>query len=207
MNYIYDIILNFNDEIYDFYDWNQNDYISHIRKIPFFKISSIDLYNIKNNNVKFSYSILEEVKDRTEIFTNKGVKKLEYSFLLTDGLDVVAILVIDNKIKYSKMLLDEELECLEMSNHVKEKIVDYKIIKSKEKMKLKTRKELEIGKYIEEQLYKLIKENNMDKIKYLYYECYDEELEEPINMKLLFKKKFKDEKKVYDLLKLIQSSK
>ena len=35
MNYIYDILLNFKNKLYDFYDWNINDDITHIRKIPF----------------------------------------------------------------------------------------------------------------------------------------------------------------------------
>ena len=48
MNYIYDIILNFQERIYDFYEWNKTDVITHIRKIPVFKISSKDLYNIGN---------------------------------------------------------------------------------------------------------------------------------------------------------------
>ena len=51
MNYIYDIILNFQERIYDFYEWNKTDVITHIRKIPVFKISSKDLYNIENYNV------------------------------------------------------------------------------------------------------------------------------------------------------------
>ena len=34
MNYIYDILINFNENLYDFYDWNLNDQIDHIRKIP-----------------------------------------------------------------------------------------------------------------------------------------------------------------------------
>ena len=38
MNYIYDILLNFNDMLYDFYDWNVKDNILHIRKIPLIQI-------------------------------------------------------------------------------------------------------------------------------------------------------------------------
>ena len=38
MTYIYDILLNFNEEYYEFYDWNKEDTIVHIKKIPIYKI-------------------------------------------------------------------------------------------------------------------------------------------------------------------------
>ena len=33
MNYIYDIYLNLNKNLYDFYEWNKSDNIIHIKKI------------------------------------------------------------------------------------------------------------------------------------------------------------------------------
>ena len=77
MNYIYDIILNFQEVIYDFYEWNQTDSISHIRKIPVFKVNSRDLYTIWNYNVIFDISFLEKIKNKTEIFAGKSIKNLE----------------------------------------------------------------------------------------------------------------------------------
>ena len=46
MNYVYDILLNFNEIGYYFYDWNGNDNILHIRKIPIFKIDSKTLKKV-----------------------------------------------------------------------------------------------------------------------------------------------------------------
>ena len=43
MNYIYDIYLNFNKTYYDFYEWNNNDKVMHIKKIPLFKVSTSNL--------------------------------------------------------------------------------------------------------------------------------------------------------------------
>ena len=40
MNYIYDILLNFQNEYYDFFEWNTNDQITHIKKIPIIKVSN-----------------------------------------------------------------------------------------------------------------------------------------------------------------------
>ena len=54
MNYAYDIILNFQKDYYDFFEWNKNDEILHIRKIPIFKISNTDYQLFKNSTVKFN---------------------------------------------------------------------------------------------------------------------------------------------------------
>ena len=54
MNYIYDILLNFQKEFYDFYEWNPDDEIIHIRKIPLFYINNNDFYTIKNSVVSFN---------------------------------------------------------------------------------------------------------------------------------------------------------
>lgn len=62
MNYIYDILLNFHNMLYDFYDWNLNDNIINVRKVPLFKISSNQLKEIKENVVKFDYNFLKKFK-------------------------------------------------------------------------------------------------------------------------------------------------
>ena len=56
MNYIYDILLNFKKEFFEFYEWNLNDDIIHIRKIPVFKVRKNQLYDFKNCNLKLNES-------------------------------------------------------------------------------------------------------------------------------------------------------
>ena len=56
MNYIYDIVINLNQQYYDFFEWNQNDVVYHIRKIPIFKIESQDFLNLVSKN--FSINLL-----------------------------------------------------------------------------------------------------------------------------------------------------
>ena len=74
MNYIYDLLLNFNEKIYDFYDWNKTDKIIHIKKIPIFKISSSKMNIIKNNKICFEDSFLEKIYRKTEEFMNRKNK-------------------------------------------------------------------------------------------------------------------------------------
>ena len=35
MNYIYDILLNLNQHAYEFFEWELNDNIVHVKKTPF----------------------------------------------------------------------------------------------------------------------------------------------------------------------------
>ena len=46
MNYIYDIVLNFNKEYYSFYEWNRKDNIINVKKIPLFLVDN-ECFNIK----------------------------------------------------------------------------------------------------------------------------------------------------------------
>ena len=53
MNYIYDVVLNYNENLYEFYDWNLNDDIIHIRRIPLIKIKRKSLLEIIKTKIKF----------------------------------------------------------------------------------------------------------------------------------------------------------
>jgi len=172
MNYIYDILLNFNNKYYEFYDWNLSDNIQHIKKIPIFKIDYKDLYNIKNNIVIFEQEFLEKIKNKTEEFINRKTKELEYSFLLTDGLEVIA-LNINKYLLYSSLLIDEEIEILDISNKLNKININYQIKKENKINIYKTRKENEMLKHIQKEFSKIILENNVEKLSYLYYECFN----------------------------------
>lgn len=175
MNYIYDILLNFKDELYDFYDWNKEDSLIHIRKIPIIKISETDLYNIINYDVKIDLDFFETIKNKTEIFTSKNIKKLQYACLLTDSNSIIAIEKNDRKIKKSSLLIDEELDSLDDTESLKIQSIKYEIISKKSKNEFKTRKQIEIEKFIKKEFSKIKKEE--DKLKYIYYDCFGEKEE------------------------------
>ena len=101
MNYIYDIILNFNEQIYDFYEWNKSDNLTHIRKIPLIRINSKDLYNIENNNIRFNEELFNKISNKTEIFSGRTVKNID-ACLFSDGTSVLALKFKNNKYYYSK---------------------------------------------------------------------------------------------------------
>lgn len=195
MNYIYDIILNFNEQIYDFYEWNKNDILTHIRKIPLLRINSKDLYNIENNNVKFTDELFNKINNKTEIFSGRTVKNID-ACLFSDGTSVLALKFKNNKYYYSKLIIEEEMEIIEVSTRMKEITIDYKIISEKIKS-FKTRKELEIENYVKKELNILEKNNEVEKLEYLFFECFGRKDYD-------IQKLYSESDKIYSILKLIQ---
>jgi len=209
MNYIYDILVNFNETLYDFYDWNSNDDIKHIRKIPIFRIKSTDFYDIKNNKVVFSNEFLDEIKNKTEIFKNRKTDNLKYSFLVSDGLEVLA-LNIEKKIMYSRLLIDEEVEILDICIRLDEVNIPYKIVETLYIDEFKTRKQISVEKSVRKELKKIINEKNIEKLKYIYYECFNKKINSVDKIIIDFNKELSNEiiTKINKILNLkINSSK
>ena len=48
MNYYYDIILNWNDLAYAFFEWNETDYLELMKKIPLIKVKHKVFLDIVN---------------------------------------------------------------------------------------------------------------------------------------------------------------
>lgn len=195
MNYIYDIVLNFNENVYDFYEWNKGDNITHIRKIPLIKINSKDLYNIENNVVEFDEELLNKIKNKTELFSGKTVKNID-ALILCDGTNTLSIKINHNKYLYSKLIIEEEMEVLEVADRMKETNISYKIL-SKKNICLKTRKEIEIDEYVKKTLNKLEKNHEEEKLRYIFFECFGKKNYD-------VKKLYKESNKIYDILRLIQ---
>lgn len=174
MNYIYDILLNFNRQLYDFFEWDINDNIIHIRKIPLYKVGTKLLLTIRDNRIKFEQEFLDKVKNKTEVFTNKDVDFLEYAFLLTDGSSVLALKCNQNgeSIGKSMLLVDEDIEVLDVSKKIKEFEFSIEVIAEEKYIPLKTRKEQKMEKYVKDELYKSRKQNANEKLEYLYFECF-----------------------------------
>ncbi|MBE6155093.1 MAG: DUF3603 family protein [Firmicutes bacterium] len=200
MNYIYDIYLNLNEILYDFFDWNKNDKLIHIKKIPIFKINEETLKLLIQNKVIIDENLLLQIYNKTEIW-NK-CDKISYCALFSDNNTALAIEFNKNgnSIKKSFLYIDEELEILEIINKLKEKNIDFNIL-NKEKIFLKTRKQLKEEKFIDNEL-KNIEDN---KLNYIYFECFGKyEKNKKIILENINKisKNSKTYKNLYDILKL-----
>ena len=174
MSYIYDIMLNFKQDLYDFYDWNIKDSIIHVRKIPLIRVSSKTLEDIKQNVVILDKSFLDTIDKKTEIFQNKQIVFLNNCFILSDGLEAISLLVNKDKNKISRLLVEEELEVIDEVRKLKENKIKYQKVKKRYVQMYKTRKEMKLEQYLKKELKKLEQEDIME-LQYLYFECFSEE--------------------------------
>ena len=72
MTYIYDVILNFTElRVLEFFEWKENDKIENIKKIPIFRISSEQLYDLINHHIKKEHELLKKIKNETTAYKDK----------------------------------------------------------------------------------------------------------------------------------------
>lgn len=161
MDYIYDIILNFQNNYYEFYEWNIKDKLINIKKILVYKISNEDYLNLKYNEV---------------IIDSREFPKQTKMFLVTNGEEVMGILLdqTGKVIKRSSLLIDEAEEILEEKDIIKNVQINY--LKNNYKSHINiSRIETEKIKFIE----KFLSEINIKKdeylLKYIYYDIYQKE--------------------------------
>lgn len=208
MKYAYDILLNFNEDYYDFFEWKDDDLIEYIKKIPIFKISDSDYKNIISNKIKISNEFLSIIYNCAEIYLDKTEKIIEYACLFSSGDDVIAVEFNYKGISImkSKLLLEENEDILELIDEMKISNIKYDII-SLEKKEFNTREEKKNTNFLLRELNILYKDNNTDKLKYLYYECFNKfnnNIDCILNEFKYFIKQNWDNKhkKLYDLLML-----
>ena len=185
MTYIYDVLLNFSDteRIVEFFEWNNNDSIDHIKRIPLIRISSNAFNELINNNIVVEKEFLDKIQDSTWMY--KKTKNLEYAVLITDLNKVIAFEF--NKegkiIAKSGLLLDEEEEIIEESYDLKEEKLNYKIESKINNNIFLTREEQKKQKYLLLELDNIVKENNKNKLNFLYHEIF-------LKDKLTFEEKY-----------------
>ncbi|MDE5539055.1 MAG: DUF3603 family protein [Bacilli bacterium] len=172
MNYYYDVILNWNeDTIYEFYEWNDTDYLELIKKIPLFKVHHNTLIDALSMNIKVWSEFLDLIKDKTLISGKNIINKIEYACLLTDNKNVLA-LEFNNKgevINRSKLLVDDELNVLEASFNIKEYLLNYEVLNALPRVST-LRQELDAKRLITLEINSLYQNQDLAKLKYLYYE-------------------------------------
>ena len=172
MIYVYDLLVNLNEELIDFYDWEYTDDMFHVRKCLLIKVLSKDYYNMLTNKIKISDSFMKEIKGKAQIFSGRNTIIIDYMIAVTDGINAFIIKFDNNgvsKLK-SKFIINEEVEIINLSSSMKVSNIDFDII-NKENINKMTRKEKRIVNLILYQLENI--KNNKDMIDYLYYEWFD----------------------------------
>lgn len=174
MIYVYDIVVNFNNELIDFYDWLEDDYLEHIRKIPMIKVDDKIYKDFLENDITLEETELQRIKNKTEVFSERKIEKIEYAFILCSKMEAIA-LIFDDKGKISersRLLTDEELEIIEISKKVSFYNLKYKRGKKIIKKTTCLREEQRVIDNIVNILKNLKKEKREDLLNYLHYEWF-----------------------------------
>ncbi len=209
MNYIYDVLLNFQKNYYEFFEWNKKDHIDHMRKVPIIKVSKKQFLEIKNNIIELEKNFIDKLNMKAETFKKNNITKSPYIFIIGTEYDCIAIKTNKKNIVNYKSSLQpsEQEEILKLLKLQKEIHLNYTIIKKIPQNNFKTRFEIENKNLILKELTKIYKQNNTQKINYLYLECFNkQELnidKAYTKLKNEIEKSNKNFKKLYNIFKII----
>ncbi len=202
MNYIYDIVLNFHEIYYEFFEWQKKDKIKNIIKIPIYRVSDNNLKILKENKVRINNSFLERIKK-----DNKNYKKIVC--LVSNTKQSLGLLFNEKGylLKRSSMIYEEEEEANEYSKTLKITPINYlenEKTKRKKCLRLEIEKKESLINYIE-------KTTDLSTLKYLYYEYYQEECNNIDKIKNSLLKELKKEwnqkqKKIYETIIFINKN-
>lgn len=216
MTNVYDIVLNLLDSkrVYEAFEWNNKDNLEHIKKMPIYKVDSNTLDDFIYNLVVVNQQFLDEIYQKSEVYSGEKTNIIDYACLFTDDYKVLGVeFNKEGKSLFkSFLLIDEEDEILDISNELSRKIISYKVIKKLKRSNFLTREEEFRKNYLLRELKYAYRKNMYEKINYLYEEVY------PKNNKTVeekYDKLINDidnnfssiHNELYKILKLIQSKK
>lgn len=205
MNYYYDLLLNFQDKYCMFYEWDEQDNIEFIKKIPLFHVDSKTYLDLFTTKVTVSTNFLKLIENKTKIKQNNYLK---YTAIFSDGKNSLAIEFNDDGslLNKSSLMLEDELNINEFMYSISLTKLEYKIISSEERSK-ETRQELKIKKLLKLEIESMYRKKEYSKLKYIYLEWFNELIDNIDKMYELMLGKINNaltdkEYEIYELIKL-----
>ena len=142
MKYYYDITLNFNELPINFYEWEKSDDIERILKIKVYKVNDLKDY--------IGYNIEIDLEDD--------------KYVLCDGINSIAIEVINGKVAYlSYLTYEDEINVCQMVRKMTVTNISYKKL-----TKRKIIHDLRWTLIVKNCLLAALKENNEYLLRYMY---------------------------------------
>lgn len=182
MVYIYDLILNWcRDRKYEFFEWKENDEIEYIKKIPVFKVKNFN--DLFNNDIRVGKDFLDKVFNKTEVYGNKKIEKVEYACVFCDYELSKAFAIEfndegENLFKSIVYLYDLE-EVFILGKRLDLLDLDFVVVdKREEKDIYLTREEVKKKKLLVSEINDSYNRNDIDKLKYFYYEIFGKEIDD-----------------------------
>ena len=87
MNFYYDLVLNFNEIPFMFYEWFDDDNVELIRKIPLFSVSNKVLKDLIYNEIIVTKDFLDLIENKCELKN----KTLQYVALFASKNGAIAL--------------------------------------------------------------------------------------------------------------------
>ena len=187
MNFYYDLVLNFNEIPFMFYEWFDEDNVELIKKIPVFSVSNKVLKDLIYNEIIVTKDFLDLIENKCELKN----KTLKYVALFASKNGTIALEFNDKgkSIYHSFLQVDDEIGVIEMLYTLPQFKLNYEL-----GPKLNTNNNLRIENniknFIQIEIDSLYKKENFDKLKYLYNEWFlkdsddFEEIYKEMNQKL-----------------------
>ena len=117
MNFYYDILVNLQDEFYEFYEWERDDFILAIKKTPLFKVKHQVIVDFLSYEIVLDNDFIENIKNKTIC---KNSKDKINGFLISDCKTSLFVEVRDGKVIFkSKLLVEDENNINEIVNALK----------------------------------------------------------------------------------------
>ncbi len=172
MNYYYDLLINFQSLLYEFYEWDEADDIIDVKKIPFFHVDTKVMLDFMKYEITISDDFFKMIKEKT---IDKNAKENLSCFLLSDTYQSLVLEVNDDGkvIFLSKMLIEDENNINELAHTLEISNFDYQKGEKREILS-DLRKTLKDKIIIKAELEKMKQNQDQEKCRYIYYEWFKE---------------------------------
>ena len=163
MKYLNDVLLNFDEIAYEFYEWEKEDDLVRIKRVPVVCISEKDLFIFLQNKIQI---------DKEELSV---CSKKEHIIIFTSKKDHIAIeFDLEGKELFrSRLTIEDDLNVCEIAYSLKEKKLRYQTLQ-----KICHQREMRIAskekQLIQIELKVIEASHQIEKLSYLFYEWFDE---------------------------------
>ena len=211
MIYTYDILLNWTKDakLLDFYEWDLEDDLEHIKKMPIVRVSDTLMQDLLISKVTIDKAFLPKIKSKTESYFHNEIDTIDYAVIVTTTKKALALeLDSEGNVTYkSNLLLDEEEEVLEIGEELLVMDIDYKVKNRNTNITYLTRKEEKEKKFLLKEIKKIKLNKEESKLNYLYKEFFTDNVESFNDKMNIIEKEINKEynnfhHKLYNLLKL-----
>ncbi len=179
MIFIYDLVFNWSEKRrYEFFEWNDDDEIEYIKKIPVFKIDNFD--SLLDNTICVNQDFLDKIYNQAEVYGSRKAEKIEYAGLFCNSELNKAIAIefneMGNSIYKSNIYFLDMEDVLDVARHCTEFHLDYQVVYSNNIGNCYlTREEIIKKNFLINEINNAYKDNNIEKLKYIYYEIFGKE--------------------------------